>query len=156
MENGGAMAPRPVEAAVGGRNPDAIVTNPNQVPEDAWLQVVQALKRHRGRRFVIGALLRGCRTPYLDNDVIVLPFMHRTIMENLQSEMEDPLTRDAMSKAVAQSFGRSYELRITLLGGDAGDNRPASATSHLVRAARALGGKIIEERKLSDDEQAVP
>jgi hypothetical protein len=147
MENGAASIPPMSQPSV--------PTNPNQVPESAWIQVVQALKRHKGRRFVIGPLLRGCRTPYLDNDVMVLPFMHRTIMENLQSEMEDPLTRDAMSKAVAQSFGRSYELRITLLGADSGDGRPASATSHLVRAARALGGKIIEERKVGNDEQAI-
>jgi hypothetical protein len=147
MENGAAAPPV--------RQP-AASTNPKEVPEASWLQVIQALKRHKGRRFVIGPLLRGCRTPYFDNDVMVLPFMHRPIMENLQSEMEDPLTRDAMSKAIAQSFGRSYELRITLLGGDGNDGRPASATSHLVRAARALGGKIIEERKAFNDEQAIP
>ena len=124
--------------------------NGSPVPVEAWNQIVQALRRHKGRRFFLGALLKDCKTPHVEDDVMVLPFSHRSNMERMEAELEDVQGRMAIEEALRQFLGASYQIKLTLHGGESGGGRPAAVTSPLVRAARALGGRILEERKIDE------
>jgi hypothetical protein len=83
----------------------------------------------------------------LEGDTLVLPFSHRTNMERMQEEMEDPSGHRTVTEAVAKYFGESYAFKLTL-NGDAGNGaeayRPAQQ-SPLVRTAMGMGARIVEE-----------
>ena len=80
----------------------------------AWAATVRALGRHKGKKYNLGALLRDCRpgSISLEGETLVLGFSHRTHMERMQEEMEDPKSRAAVSETINQFFDRPYELRL--------------------------------------------
>ncbi len=114
-----------------------------------WLATVRALGRCKGKKYNLGALLRDCRVDSvsLEGDTLVLPFSHRTNMERMQEEMEDPNGHRMVTEAVAKSFGESYAFKLTL-NGEPGNgeeaHRPAQR-SPLVRTAMGMGARIVEE-----------
>ena len=114
-----------------------------------WLATVRALGRCRGKKYNLGALLRDCRVDSitLEGDTLVLPFSHRTNMERMQEEMEEPNGHRMVTEAVAKSFGESYGFKLTL-NGEPGNgeeaHRPAQR-SPLVRTAMGMGARIVEE-----------
>ena len=115
--------------------------------QEKWGGLVRLLSRYKGRRFNIGALLRDCKSQYLEGETLVLTFGHRSHLERMQEEMDDPEGMRAVSQALARSLGASYQLRLVL-----SDDAPApggaspSSQSPLVRAALNMGGRIMEER----------
>jgi DNA polymerase-3 subunit gamma/tau len=114
-----------------------------------WQAAVKALGRHKGKKYILGALLRDCKVDAieLEGDTLVLPFAHRTHLERMQEEMEELQGRRLVSETVEKFFGVSYAFRLTLAG-ESGDSssptRPAQQ-SPLVRAALGMGARIIEE-----------
>ena len=125
-------------------------TTGTDVPEEAWNQVVQALRRHKGKRFFLGALLKGCKLPHLEDNTMVLPFSHRSNMERMEAELEEVESRVAIEEALQQFLGSSYAIQLILHDSTPSNDRPASATSPLVRAVRAMGGRVLEERKIDE------
>ena len=132
------------------RVPTSDVVNESEVSQDAWNTLVRTLSRHKGKRFNIGALLRDCKAPHVDNDTMILPFSHRSHLERMQNELEDPESRKAIEEALQQVLGTSYQVKLTLHADNASSNLSASATSHLVKAAMNMGGRILEERKVDE------
>ena len=130
--------------------------NPSPVPvaqEDGqaispaiWDQIVRSLRRQKGKRFFIGALLNDCRSPHLENGAIVLPFSHRSNMERMESELGEVEGSAAVKNALNHYLGKPYEIKLTLL--ENANNRPAAMSSALVRAARQMGGRILDERTI--------
>ncbi len=164
----GPPSDRPVPNAssgdrLGGQAPAASADRPARPSEPApaaapvdedsfqgrWLATVRALGRCKGKKFNLGALLRDCRVDSvsLEGDTLVLPFSHRTNMERMQEEMEDPNGHRMVTEAVAKSFGESYAFKLTL-NGEPGNgeeaHRPAQR-SPLVRTAMGMGARIVEE-----------
>jgi DNA polymerase-3 subunit gamma/tau len=120
--------------------------------QSRWLTVVKALDRDRGKKYMLGPLLRDCRASAVavDGDTLVLPFTHQSNLERMQEELDDPKGRQLLTEAVARSFGTPYNLKLTLAadpGGGAGTGRTSRQTqqSSLVRAAQGMGGRIIRE-----------
>ena len=116
---------------------------------EAWTATVKALARHKGKKYNLGALLRDCRSDAvsLDGDTLVLAFSHRTHLERMQEEMEDPKGRSLLSEMVGQFFDKPYEFKLTLLEGNGpggAASRPAQ-NSPLVRTAMGMGARILEE-----------
>ena len=113
-----------------------------------WLATVKALNRFKGKKYNLGALLRDCRSDSvtLEDDTLVLVFSHRTNMERMQEEMEDPNGRRIISETVEKFFGEPHSFKLTLMG----DNGDASGTraqhSPLVRTAMGMGARIVEEQ----------
>ena len=116
----------------------------------AWTATVKALARHKGKKYILGALLKDCRPDaiYVEgDDTLCLAFAHRTHMERMQEEMDDPRGRRLVSEVISQHFGRNYEFKLTLVEGNSesgGSSRPAQ-NSPLVRAAMGMGARILEE-----------
>ena len=148
--------PPPAEATVAPAKPtDAPATAPStpgndaQLPVEVWNQIVQVLRRQKGKRFFLGALLKDCKTPEIHNGAVVLPFSHRSNKERMESELGEVEGREAVEKALQQFLGKPYEVKLTLHG-DANNSGPASMNSVLVRAARQMGGRILDERKIDE------
>ncbi|MQF68979.1 DNA polymerase III subunit gamma/tau [SAR202 cluster bacterium AD-804-J14_MRT_500m] len=129
-------------------NPDNITGD--LVPPETWNQVVQQLRRQKGKRFFLGALLKDCKAPYIENGAMVLPFNYRSNKERMEEELQELSSRQVIESALEQFLGSSYELRLTLRDGGSSGGMSASATSPLVRSARAMGGRVIEEKRLDE------
>ncbi len=115
--------------------------------QEKWGALVKTLSRHKGKRFNIGALLRDCKGQNIEGGTLVLTFAHRSHLERMQEELDDPQGMKTFNEALLKSLGTSYELRLSLAGGNGGSNLPATAQSPLVRAALSMGARIMEERE---------
>ncbi|MCH8989154.1 MAG: DNA polymerase III subunit gamma/tau [Chloroflexi bacterium] len=114
-----------------------------------WLAAVKVLGRHKGKKYNLGALLRDCKANAvsLDGNTLVLGFSNKANLERMQEEMEDPGSRRQVSEAVADSFGATYELRLTLANGTGATANTAKTAqqSSLVRTALGMGARVLEE-----------
>ena len=111
-----------------------------------WDQIVRSLRRQKGKRFFLGALLNDCRSPHLENGSVVLPFRYPSNLERMEGELREAEGNAAIKNAINHYLGKPYEVRLTLL--DNATNRPAAVSSPLVRAARQMGGRILDERNI--------
>jgi len=107
------------------------------VDDTQWSTLMQLLKRAKGKKFVLGSLLMDCRARYLENGNLVLVFKNVANKDRLQEELEHPPSRLTCESAVSEALGESYNLKLEAAETD------ASSGGHLVRAAMALGAKVI-------------
>ena len=107
------------------------------VDDTQWSALMQLLKRAKGKKFVLGSLLMDCRARYLENGNLVLVFKNVANKDRLQEELEHPHSRLTCESAVSEALGESYNLKLEAAETD------ASSGGHLVRAAMALGAKVI-------------
>ena len=114
--------------------------------EENWGQLIKVLSRYKGKRFNIGALLRDCKSQHVEGETLVLAFAHRSNLERMQEELDDPQSMKTVNEAFGKSLGTTYRLRLTLAQDNGGDGIPMSTQSPLVRAAQSMGARILEER----------
>ena len=115
--------------------------------QQQWGALVRTLSRYKGKRFNIGALLRDCKNQHIDGETLVLTFAHRSHLERMQEELDDPQGMRIVAEALLSSLGASYQLRLTLLDDDGPSSVPPVTQSPLVRAALSMGAKIVDERE---------
>jgi DNA polymerase-3 subunit gamma/tau len=113
--------------------------------EEHWGAIQKAMKRFKGQRYNIGALLMDCRTRYIEDDSLVLVFRNRPNMERLEGELENPDTRRQIQQTVQEVTGVSYNLRLSLA--DQGNAGAGASKGHLVRAALSMGARLVEEEE---------
>ena len=106
-----------------------------------WLAAVKELDRHKGKKYILGALFRDCKTAgvYLDGDTLVLPFSHRAHLERMQEEVGDPVGKKTVTDILAKHFGSPCDFKLVLAGGDGngGDNIKTSPNQPI--GARSIG-----------------
>ena len=116
---------------------------------ESWTAAVRALARQRGKKYFLGALLKDCRPDavYLDGDTLCLPFAHRTHLERMQEEMDDPKGRKLVADVIQQCFDKGYEFKLTLVedNGNGGSSQASAQNSPLVRTAMGMGARILKE-----------
>ena len=114
-----------------------------------WLVAVKVLARHKGKKYNLGALLRDCKANAvsLEGNTLVLGFSNKANLERMQEEMEDPGSRRQVTEAVTESFGATYELRLTLANGNGATANTVKTAqqSSLVRTALGMGARVLEE-----------
>ena len=116
--------------------------------ENSWNSLLNLLRRHKGKRYNLGALLRACSRREEQGDQILLTFNHRSHMERMQEELDDPPTRKIVLEALANVMGREYDVKLSVLGEDGANGAPGAAEkSPLVRAALKMGATIVGERE---------
>ena len=114
---------------------------------EGWDALVKTLSRAKGRRFNIGALLRDCKPQTPEADSLTLVFTHRSHLERLQEELEDPQATRMVKAALQEALGTAYELNLVLSEDSNGRSGPSPATdSPLVRYAKNLGARIVEDQ----------
>ncbi len=125
-------------------------STPPRQSDPQWEQVVRSLRRAKGKKYNLGSLLLDCRERRIENDKITLVFAHSAHMERMQEEFDDPASRRLVREAVSAALGREYEIAMSLA--DEGGNGPrhnVAQKSHLVRAARMMGARVIAEKEES-------
>jgi DNA polymerase-3 subunit gamma/tau len=138
-------APMPEGRRVG---PEARPPKPSTGPDAQWSELLRSLSRYKGKRFNLGALLRACGQREIADGVVTLSFSHRSHMERMQEEMEDPATRKVLQEALDKALEGAHEIRVSLIDGQAnGPRQSASQRSHLVRAALAMGAQVVGEKE---------
>ena len=109
-----------------------------------WTALVNPLRRHKGKKFVLGSLLLDCRQRYVDDSTLVLVFKNAANRDRLQEEMEHGPSKQAFASAMSGALGGELQLRLETA--EATD-QPNNAHGHLVRSAVSLGAKIIQEQE---------
>ena len=135
-------APPPARPAADGLDSDGDVPM-----RERWGDLVKSLSRYKGKRFNFGALLRDCREQEILGDTLVLTFAHKSHMERMEEELDDPQGRRRVEEALVSAFGSPYELKLMLAGDDGSGGVSVTAQSSLVRAALSMGARIVEERE---------
>ena len=130
------------------REPEvALPTEPAARLESQWREITRSL-RHVGKKFKLGALLNVCKEREVVDGVIVLKFTHRSNMERMQEELENPENRKGLMDALSEAMGSAYEVKLTVVnGGNGSAVQSTSQKSHLVRAAQQMGARVIDERE---------
>ena len=114
--------------------------------DEHWNELLRSL-RQTGKRFNLGALLRGCKERKIKDDTLVLTFLHSSHLERIKSEIEDPLVNGQFESVVENVLGKKYKISVELSSNEVRSVRgPIGQQSHLVRAAQSLGARIVEER----------
>ena len=145
-------APSVADSPTPGRSPTpspgpSVAGSATSAAIEGWDALVKTLSRAKGRRFNIGALLRDCREQTPEGEQLTLVFMHRSHLERLQEELEDPQSMRTVKTALAEALGTAYELNLVLAEDSNGRSGPSAATeSPLVRYAKNLGARIVEDQ----------
>ena len=115
--------------------------------QERWSELVKSLSRYKGKRYNIGALLRGCKGQRIDGETLILSFVHRSHLERMQEELDDPLGMKTVSEAVQEWMGTPYQLRLVMAEDNGATGVPSTIQSPLVKAALSIGARIVEERE---------
>jgi len=141
--------------------------------EAQWDKVVWAMRRTKNRRYVVGPILRNVEVPEPADNKISLRFKSNAMKNNFMEEMQDQRSRDALKAAITDAYGSELELEVRSPhevaeeqaanggngngngGGSAssGNAQPGVSASHesaMVRAAMAMGAKVVTEESDSD------
>ena len=130
------------------QEPKDLPSEPLPRLETQWGAILKSLSRHKGKRFNLGALLRDCREREVADGLITLKFSHRSHMERMQEELEDPNSRKVLREAVQDALDGPYEIEVSAMEGQAnGPRQSPSQRSHLVRAAQAMGAQVVAEKE---------
>jgi hypothetical protein len=115
---------------------------------------VRSLRHAKGKKYNLGSLMRDCRERRIDDDTLTLMFAHRAHMERMQEEFDDPSSRKLVRDAVQTALGSEYEIQVTLAdGGGNGPKQNVAQKSHLVRAARMMGARVVAEKEESPNDE---
>ena len=115
---------------------------------------MRSLRHAKGKKYNLGSLLRDCRERHVDDDTLTLMFAHRAHMERMQEEFDDPSSRKLVRDAVQTALGSEYEIQVSLAGGGGnGPKQNVAQKSHLVRAARMMGARVVAEKEESPNDE---
>jgi len=145
-----APVPEPAFAIAGD-----VPTEPAARLDFQWRDITQSL-RHVGVKFKLGGLLNVCKEREVVDGTIVLKFTHKSNMERMQQELENPDCRRTFNDVIAKAMDKNYEVRLTVLTVNSGNvTQSASQKSPLVRAAQAMGARVLadNEEKFYDESQ---
>ena len=117
-----------------------------------WEGIVKQLSRYKGRRYNLGALLRGCRQPRFEGNTLELPFSHRSNMERMQDEMDNPDSKRTFLEAVSSALGITNPITLSFSATNGQNPRQKPQQSPLLQTALGMGGKILEETKEPSNE----
>ena len=127
--------------------PMPIPSGPAGTLETGWGEFVRAM-RHTGKRFKLGALLRGCKEREVSGDLITLKFPYLSHVERMEQELGDPATRREVKEVLANVMGRPYDVEISLIESAGNGVRTSAAQrSHLVRTAMQMGARVVDEKE---------
>jgi DNA polymerase III gamma/tau subunit len=121
---------------------------PASPSEQKWAKVTFALRRTKFKKFALGPLLKGAEIGEPQDGTLTVRFRHKSLRENIEEELQDARAREAIEKAIADAYGTP--LKFAVAAGDAEGvaalGQSVASESPLVRAALAMGARIVEEK----------
>ncbi len=98
--------------------------------------------------------MRDCREPQIDDGTLTLMFAHRSHMERMEEEIGNPNSRRLVQDAVQKVMGNKYEIKLALVDGQSnGPQQSVAQKSHLVRAARMMGARVVGEKEETPNDE---
>jgi len=144
----GSHSPLPLTPAAPPPNPtiDPVEkgTPPSSLGEPQWKEFCKELRQAKGARFNLGSLLLDCRSHSVTGDKLTLVFRTKANMERLQEELDYPPSRKMLEEALLSAVGHVYDLNLVV---QENQTEQPQASGHLIRAAIAMGAKIIPEKE---------
>jgi hypothetical protein len=130
------------------------------------------MRRTKNRKYVVGPILRNVEVPTPADGKISLRFKSNALKNNFMEEMQDQRSRDALKAAITDAYGSELELKIISPheaaeeakangnGAAGGASKPGSGQmvisadqeSAMVRAAMAMGAKVVTDDDGDEDE----
>ena len=136
------------QAPRGDRDRDVPAAAPAGPLDAVWSNVLRSLARQKGRRFNLGALLRSSTAREIEDGTIVVRYAHSSHRERIEEELDDPQTRRLVEDAFTQALGESYKIRVSEAeASDGGARQSPVQSSHLVRAAVAMGAQVAGDKE---------
>lgn len=124
--------------------------------ETKWRNVWNGLRRTKFRRWVLGPILSNVVTPEPTEGKITLRFKSMSVRKRFMEEMEDPRAKEAVRTAIDREYGEGLALGVASPQDEEAAAKaaaPASTESPLVRAAMAMGARVVEEEPLGGDQR---
>ena len=119
--------------------------NLKDVSKEEWDSLYKLLKRSKGKKFNLGALLLDCRQRHFEGDTLVLMFKNRSNLDRLRAEVDDPGSMTLINEAIASIFGTKHRLSLREIPQT--NIIKAGSQGHIVEAALNMGGKIVASGK---------
>ena len=127
---------------------------PPRQADPEWEQILKLLRRAKGIKYNLSGLLRDCRERQTADGTLTLMFAHRSHMERMEEEIGDPNSRRLIEDAVQNVLGSEHKIKVALVDGQSSGPRESVAQkSHLVRAARMMGARVISEKEEPHDDE---
>ena len=114
-----------------------------------WPQILRSL-RNAGSRFKLDALLRSSKGFALEDRKIVVRFAHNSHYDRMREELQNPDVTRQLRDVINGAMGDEYEVVTELDPGTNGSTLRQAGMSPLVRAAQAMGARIVDQKE--DDE----
>ena len=116
--------------------------------QQRWSQILETLKRAKGNRYTLGALLRDCPNEGInilkDEHKLVARCQHVQNFNRLQEELADEGVCKLIEDAIEESFGIRYSFEVRFDQDlRTKPHRQPVEENHLIKAALGLGGKVI-------------
>ena len=127
----------------------AEVREPLTVLRSQWIAITKGLRTTKFKKFFLGPLLVDCKPNDMDiqGEKVLLRFTHKSHMERMEEELDDPRSRDALDEALSKALDASYHASIELsIASENGSTVKKTTESHLVRAALSMGARIASEK----------
>ena len=136
------------------RQDEPVLAPSGPLPEEAgarlehlWKDITGALRRV-GTSYKVGGLLNVTRERQIVDGAVIVRFPHRSNMERLEKELEDPETRRKINEVLTKAMGSPFELQVEMAnGGNGASGQSAAQRSHLVRAAQSMGASVLSEKE---------
>jgi DNA polymerase-3 subunit gamma/tau len=133
--------------------PEDLPSEPQRLLDSKWDSIIKELRTRKGKRFNLSALLRVSAEREVADGTITLKYSHPSHQQRMQEEMDDPSAGKVLRETFAQAMGHPFEIRTTAVDGlENGPRQSASQKSHLVRAAQAMGARVVGEKEEEHDE----
>jgi DNA polymerase-3 subunit gamma/tau len=119
--------------------------------EKNWETVCKSLNRTKGKRFVLGPLLKASQSQAIEGQTMAVRYTSKANGERLEEEIADAHSRRTIEAAIADAYGVPLTVRVVYetpnTAGGVGAGQSA-LDSKLVRAAITMGARVIDERPL--------
>ena len=127
--------------------PESTGGPPSTSLDAQWDSIIKEL-RHTGKRFKLGALLRGCKGRAVSDGVVTLKFQHASHVARMDEELGDPGVRRDVERVIAGVMDGEYRVQVALLdASDDASRKGATLRSPLVRAAQVMGARVVDEKE---------
>jgi len=116
--------------------------------DEKWLAVCEKLKRSKGKKYFLGALLRNVQNPSPQNSILTLKFKSNTFTENMIEEIKDQQVKKLIESTVSEVYNETITIKIMSINSSKDNNNDSAniEDSPIVRMAISMGAKVIDKK----------
>jgi len=121
-------------------------TNSTSSSKKEWTAICEKLKRTKGKKYILGALLKNVENPSPKNSILTLKFKSNSLADNMIEEIKDQKIRKLIETIISEEYNETLTIKITTNGSLKDNKQPPIEESPVVRMAISMGAKIVEKK----------